>query len=158
MKTLLVALDGSARAGRVLEVGVAQAQSTGSKLVLFRAVGIPVDLPATAMAMSPADVLNALEARARSDLTELARTAVAGLPYEIRIDTGSAWQAICEAARALDAALIVIGSHGYSGLDRVLGTTAARVVNHADCSVLVVRSLASPAVGVPTAAVDKQDR
>jgi nucleotide-binding universal stress UspA family protein len=35
--------------------------------------------------------------------------------------------------------LIVIGSHGYGGLDRVLGTTAARVVNHALCSVLVVR-------------------
>jgi nucleotide-binding universal stress UspA family protein len=43
-------------------------------------------------------------------------------------------------ARAIGADLIVIGSHGYGGLDRVLGTTAARVVNHADRSVLVVRN------------------
>ena len=35
--------------------------------------------------------------------------------------------------------LIVIGSHGYGAIDRVLGTTAAKVVNHADRTVLVVR-------------------
>jgi nucleotide-binding universal stress UspA family protein len=33
----------------------------------------------------------------------------------------------------------VIGCHGYSGLDRVIGTTAGKVVNHADRSVFVVR-------------------
>jgi len=46
---------------------------------------------------------------------------------------------ICRTARELDADLIVIGSHGYGGIDRVLATTAARVVNHADRSVLVAR-------------------
>jgi nucleotide-binding universal stress UspA family protein len=39
-----------------------------------------------------------------------------------------------------DVDLIVIGSHGYHDADRVLGTTAAKVVNHADHSVLVVRA------------------
>jgi nucleotide-binding universal stress UspA family protein len=34
---------------------------------------------------------------------------------------------------------VVLGSHGYSGFDRILGTTAAKVVNHCDRSVLVVR-------------------
>jgi nucleotide-binding universal stress UspA family protein len=42
-------------------------------------------------------------------------------------------------AERLDAALVIIGSHGYGGLDRVIGTTAARVVNHADRTVVVVR-------------------
>jgi nucleotide-binding universal stress UspA family protein len=42
-------------------------------------------------------------------------------------------------ARSVEADLIVIGSHGYAGFDRLLGTTAAKVVNHAHCSVLVVR-------------------
>jgi nucleotide-binding universal stress UspA family protein len=36
--------------------------------------------------------------------------------------------------------LIVIGAHGYGIVDRILGTTAGRVVNHADRSVLVVRA------------------
>jgi universal stress protein F len=49
------------------------------------------------------------------------------------------WQAVCEMARTLEAELVVIGSHGYFGFDRLLGTTAGKVVNHAHCSVLVVR-------------------
>ena len=140
MKCLLVALDGSARAMGVLQAGVAQAQLAGAALVLLRAIGIPGDLPFTAMAMSPADVLSLLEQRARTELTELAQAVVpTDVPWEARIETGTAWQTICEAAQTLDVALIVLGSHGYGALDRVLGTTAARVVNHADRSVLVVR-------------------
>jgi nucleotide-binding universal stress UspA family protein len=46
---------------------------------------------------------------------------------------------VCGAAKALDADLIVVGSHGYGTVDRLLGTTAAKIVNHAECSVLVVR-------------------
>jgi universal stress protein F len=56
------------------------------------------------------------------------------------VAVGVPWQAVCETARKLEADLVVIGSHGYSGFDRVLGTTAAKVVNHAHCSVLVVRA------------------
>jgi len=143
MKTLLVALDGSTRAHGVLEAGLHQAKMIGAKLVLFRAVGLPVDLPFTAIAKSPADVLKVLEQQARAEIDELARTIAAGVPYEVKIETGSAWQAICDTAQVIGADLIVIGSHGYGGLDRVLGTTAARVVNHADRSVLVVRSPAT---------------
>ena len=142
MKTLLVALDGSSRAPGVLQAAVAQAQSTGAKLVLFRAVGIPVDLPFAAMGMSPTEVLTVLEERARAEITELAKKQVTNVPYEIRIDAGNSWQAICQAAQAVDAEVDIIGSHGYGGLDKVLGTTAARVVNHADRSVFVVRSKA----------------
>jgi nucleotide-binding universal stress UspA family protein len=35
--------------------------------------------------------------------------------------------------------MIVIGSHDYRLIDRIIGTTAAKVVNHADRPVLVVR-------------------
>jgi len=150
MKTLLVALDGSTRARGVLEAGLVQAKTIGAKVVLFRAVGLPVDLPFTAIAKSPEEVLKVLEQQARAELDELARTIAAGVPYEVRIETGSAWQAICDTARIIGADLIVIGSHGYGGLDRVLGTTAARVVNHADRSVLVVRSPAAATRGVAT--------
>ena len=149
MKTLLVALDGSPRARGVLEAGVAQA-TKGDRLVLFRAVGVPVDLPFTAIALSPEEVLAALEERARVEIGELARAVVANIPYEIKIVAGSAWQAICDAARASGADLIVIGSHGYGGIDRVLGTTAGRVVNHADRSVLVVRPSAAGKADVMT--------
>lgn len=48
--------------------------------------------------------------------------------------------AIHRAATEHTADVIFIGSHGYCGLDRLLGTTAAKVVNHATCSVFVVRA------------------
>jgi nucleotide-binding universal stress UspA family protein len=63
---------------------------------------------------------------------------------EIRVEVGTPWQAICTVAKGMNAELIVIGSHGYGAVDRLLGTTAAKVVNHADCSVLVVRTHAQP--------------
>jgi nucleotide-binding universal stress UspA family protein len=141
MKPLLVALDGSPRAAAVLQAAVAQAKAIGAHLVLLRAIGIPSDLPFTAMAMSPVDVLSVLEQRAKTELTYLARTFVpADIPWKIIVEASVAWQGICQMAQTIDASLIVIGSHGYGGLDRVLGTTAGRVVNHADRSVLVVRT------------------
>jgi len=53
---------------------------------------------------------------------------------------GTAWDAICRVAQEEAVDLIVIGSHGYGALDRFIGTTAAKVVNHADRSVLIVRA------------------
>jgi nucleotide-binding universal stress UspA family protein len=50
------------------------------------------------------------------------------------------WDGICRAARDEGVDLIALGSHGYGGLDRILGTTATKVVNHADRNVLVVRA------------------
>jgi nucleotide-binding universal stress UspA family protein len=139
MKPYLVALDSSSRAPHVLAAAIDLATATSAKLVLFRAVGLPGDLPIEAYAMSPEGVVEALQQRAKKELAETARAVPAGVPFETRVEVGSAWQAICEAGKAVDAALIFLGSHGYSGLDRLLGTTAARVVNHADRSVLVVR-------------------
>jgi nucleotide-binding universal stress UspA family protein len=139
MKTYLVALDSSIRASQVLAEASALAQGTGARLVLFRAVGLPSDLPIEAYAMSPDGVVQVLQQRAATELADLAKQIPPGLEVEIRQEIGAAWQAICEAGRHVGASLIVIGSHGYSGLDRLLGTTASRVVNHADRSVLVVR-------------------
>lgn len=47
---------------------------------------------------------------------------------------------IAEYAEEIDAGLIVIPSHGYHGVKRlVLGSVAERVIRHAHCSVLVLR-------------------
>jgi nucleotide-binding universal stress UspA family protein len=53
---------------------------------------------------------------------------------------GSPWDAIVRVAREEDVDAIMIGSHGYEVLDRIIGTTAAKVVNHADRTVIVVRA------------------
>lgn len=52
----------------------------------------------------------------------------------------SAWVAICEHAEEREADLVVIGTHGRTGVERLLiGSTAERVARHAPCPVLVVR-------------------
>jgi nucleotide-binding universal stress UspA family protein len=51
---------------------------------------------------------------------------------------GDPWRRILDIAQELDVDLIVAGSHRYHGLDRFLGTTAAKLVNHADRNVRIV--------------------
>jgi nucleotide-binding universal stress UspA family protein len=54
--------------------------------------------------------------------------------------TGVAYEEICAAARELNADLVVLATHGYTGYKRMfLGSTAERVVQHSHCPVLVVR-------------------
>jgi nucleotide-binding universal stress UspA family protein len=140
MKRILTCLDGSQRAAYVLATAVSLARSTGAKVLLFRAVSIPSELPPQLYSVSPSDLPDILLESAKRDLAELARDVPPDLIDGIEVHVGSPWDAICTAAQAHDADLVVIGSHGYGVLDRILGTTAAKVVNHVDRSVMVVRS------------------
>jgi universal stress protein F len=139
MKRILACLDASPRAPNVLAAAVDLAKKSGAKLVLFRAVGIPPELKEDIFAVSPNDILEHLLTKARQDLAELAKAAPAELVERQLVHVGAPWDVICREAKQQEADLIVIGSHGYSGLDRLIGTTAAKVVNHTDRSVLVVR-------------------
>jgi universal stress protein A len=58
---------------------------------------------------------------------------------------GQPWRVILEVAEELDVDLITMGSHGYHGFDRVLGTTAGKVANLAHRNVLVVHNHDKPA-------------
>jgi universal stress protein A len=61
--------------------------------------------------------------------------------HKILVRTGSPFHEITEAARTLKVDLIIIATHGRSGLTRaLLGSTAERVVRHATCPVLVLRA------------------
>jgi nucleotide-binding universal stress UspA family protein len=139
MKRILVCLDGSSRAPGVLTMATTIARTQGAKLVLLRSVGLPPDVPQDFWKTTDEPLLDVLKRRVAAYLEEM----VAAVPAELRggseVVLGVPWQAICETARRDDVDLIVIGSHGYAGVDRLLGTTAAKVVNHANCSVVVVR-------------------
>jgi nucleotide-binding universal stress UspA family protein len=139
MNRILVGLDGSSRAPAVLATATAIARAQGATLVLLRAVGLPPDVPQDFWKTTDEPLLDVLRHRAAVYLEEM----VAEVPVDLRrrceVAVGVPWQAICDTAQRDAVDLIAIGSHGYSGLDRLLGTTAAKVVNHAACSVLVVR-------------------
>jgi nucleotide-binding universal stress UspA family protein len=60
----------------------------------------------------------------------------------VLVHDGTPFDEICHTAKTLGADLIVLTTHGYTGLKHVwLGSTAERVVRHAHCPVLAVRRL-----------------
>jgi nucleotide-binding universal stress UspA family protein len=150
MNTVLVALDGSPRAPAVLAEASASAQAHRARLVLMRSVGLPADIPQNFWQTTDEPLLGMLERRAREYLAECEAQVPAALRGGCHVVIGAPWEAICRTASTLKADLVVVGSHGYGGVDRLVGTTAAKVVNHSPCSVLVVKEGAShPAPTTP---------
>lgn len=95
-------------------------------------------------AFGMADVKRVYEAQARWAEARLADRADAltkdGVPSRWRRRVGTVHQAICDAAREEAADYIVMGTHGRSGIERLmLGSIADRVVRTAPCPVMTVR-------------------
>jgi nucleotide-binding universal stress UspA family protein len=89
------------------------------------------------MAVKEAQISHAVQ----QQLSKLAKTLkAAGVQSHTSSRVGAAFHEITEAAREQSMDLIVIATHGGSGLGTlVFGSTAERVVRHAPCPVLVVR-------------------
>ena len=138
MKRILVCLDASPRAPFVLETAADLGTRLGAKLCLLRSVGIPAVVDQEAITHGES-LIAELEAAAKADLDGLVAKLPAGLIEGVYVRIGSPWDAICHEAEELDCDLVVLGSHGYKGLDKILGTTASKVANHCERSVLVVR-------------------
>ncbi len=138
-KSILVAVDGSPRAPLVLEHALAIAERFEATLHLCRAVNIPLSIPVEAWTLSGEELAASLINSARAEIDELAKDVPAARRGASICELGKPAQVIESAAESCDADLVVIGSHGYGPLDRVIGTTAARVVNHAKRPTLVVR-------------------
>jgi nucleotide-binding universal stress UspA family protein len=140
VKRILVALDASPRAPTVLAAAVSLAELADATLVVFRAVTVPPDLPLEVLEVTDLRLEDLLLRNARRDLERLTAEVPPSRLEKIVTAFATPWDGICRAATEENVNLIVIGSHGYSGLDRLLGTTAGKVVNHADRNVLVVRT------------------
>jgi universal stress protein F len=148
-KHILAALDGSTRAPQVLHHAAEIAARTGAVLHLGRAVNLPLGIPVDALMLTGDELTARLLEYGAQELTTLAEgvhtTHTPVLWGQRLCRYGAPAQVVLELADELHADLIVLGSHGYDMIDRLLGTTAARVVNHARCSVLVVRGDRGPA-------------
>jgi len=143
--SILVALDGSPRTALVLREAVDIATRHGARLHLCRAVNIPLGMPIEAWSLTGDELTASLVEHAERELQESFRGLAPAIQGGVHVRLGRPAQVICDVADAIPVDLIVIGSHGFDALDRLLGTTAARVVNHATCSVLVVRPARKPA-------------
>ena len=83
-----------------------------------------------------------LEATATTDLEALATRFIdPNVQTSWTVKRGKGYQEIVKAAKQLKADMIVISTHGYTGLKHtIMGSTAERVVRHAPCPVLVLRA------------------
>lgn len=140
MKRILVCLDASPRATFVLKTASDLAQKTGAKLVLLRSVGLPAEIDQEFYVHAAESMTDLLVGKARKELEALSKDLPAGLVEGHDVHIGTPWDTICREAKARDCDLVILGSHGYSTMDRVLGTTASKVVNHCERSVLVART------------------
>ena len=135
--SILAALDDSARAPTVFATAVGLARCTNARVSLVRVLTEPTDIPPAANTHPDhvgADVVRIIQAEFRR-MMETAADIHFDSPF---IVDGDPWRRILEIAKQLDVDLIVMGSHRYHGVERILGTVASRVVNHADRNVLVV--------------------
>jgi universal stress protein F len=136
---VLVALDGSPHAPRVLDTAVRVVADAHARLTLLRVVTPPVGPFARFAGTAPGSLEEELKAQARAELDRLRAQVPRDLAAELEVSVGVPWQGITETAARMGADLVVLGSHGYDAIDLVLGTTAAKVVNHTDRSVLIAR-------------------
>jgi universal stress protein F len=144
MKRILVCLDASPRAPFVLATAAKLAGQIGARLCLLRTVGLPPEIDQEILVHAAGDVIETMTRKAKLDLEALVTKHPLVEIEGIHVHVGTPWDAICREAKVLDCDLVMLGSHGYSGFDRILGTTAAKVVDHCDRSVFVVRPTPRP--------------
>jgi nucleotide-binding universal stress UspA family protein len=117
----------------------------GADLHIVHVSQPPVIPPPGFPSLSPADLSTwqtEQHRAAHSQLQRLANELFKGERVKIENLAGNPWHEICEYARRNGVDLIIIATHGLTGLKHVLiGSVAERIVQHASCPVLVVKSL-----------------
>ncbi len=106
----------------------------GGKILLINVVE---DIPTYIAAELPVNMLDDSKNQALTELRKAAKTS--GITAEIEVRTGRAAPAILDSVEENSADLIVVASHRPGLSDYFLGSTAARVVRHAQCPVFVDR-------------------
>jgi nucleotide-binding universal stress UspA family protein len=138
---ILVCLDESADAPAILESALSIAVSSGSQLVLLRAVGVPAHIDQSEVVHADVSLYEQLIGAARADLARLAQRVPRPILAGTDVQVGIPWETICNEALRLDCDLVVLGSHKHSLFGRLWGTTASKVVNHCDRAVLITPAL-----------------
>lgn len=138
VKTILFPTDFSEAAENALPYAVSLAREFKARLVLFHATEMPVVVPDFAPETMAATG-EGLEQQALEAL-EAACKRVSGVEVEIRTSMGVAYKETAAAADAVDADIVVLPTHGHTGIMHTLfGSVAEKIVRTAPCPVLTVR-------------------
>jgi nucleotide-binding universal stress UspA family protein len=139
---VLVPTDFSPYADQALAYAIELAPLLQARLTLLHAVhAVPLWVEGDMGRALPDVYLRELEAHARQELEQRQqRVREAGIQGNSMLVHGIPFQSIVDAAREQKIDLIVMGTHGRTGLQHVLlGSVAEKVVRLAPCAVLIVR-------------------
>jgi nucleotide-binding universal stress UspA family protein len=141
-RTILVPIDFSDCSRRALEVARALARQPGpTHLVLVHAAFVPAELESLAERADPS-IRELVARQATEDLASiLVELQDEGISAEFSTHSGSPDCIIEEIAAEKGVDLVVMGTHGRTGLAHVLlGSVAERVVRTAPCPVITVKA------------------
>jgi nucleotide-binding universal stress UspA family protein len=135
---LLVAVDGSEASERALGTALELAGLMGASVT---ALAVEGPLPAYAATVGEVDEVKREKDLFFDRLASDVRSAAdrAGIPVDVVVRAGHAAELIPRFARDRHADLIVLGHRGHFLRDHLLGSTADRVAEHAECPVMIVK-------------------
>jgi nucleotide-binding universal stress UspA family protein len=142
---ILLPIDVEGEAGPILDYGIALARAFGSRVDLvhvFEREGYhgprTIELDGEGIAQPAAEIVGWQSARSLALLMSKVRLAGVGSVRGL-LSRGPAEEAVLELVRKERYDLVVMGTHGYRGLSRmVLGSVAEKVVRDCACPVLTV--------------------
>lgn len=140
---VLVATDFSKSSEKALRHGVEIAQHYGAEFYLTHVVSSLGFTLAGGEAIAMAEVA-ALKDALRREKELVENGALASVPHHLIVCQGEIWQELQEIVQRQKIDLLVLGTHGRTGLRKlVLGSVAEQVFRHASCPVLTVGPFAS---------------
>ncbi len=138
MKRILIAHDGSRSSERALRKGLEIAEKFNSAVTVISVV--PSLYLTELMEMDRKKVLDTLTADAKKMMTGIKAHSGKIKSLKTLIKQGSPADEILKTAGKMKSDMIVVGSHGRHGAQKfLLGSVSSKVIDHADCSVLIVK-------------------
>jgi len=142
---ILVGVGDPTSSQSTLRALAAQFSAKDTEVRILNAVAPMIYFAPPEMAVDYGPELDDRLEQAEKWVKEIAQSLTAmGFRVTTDVEQGDVREVILDAAKAWPADLILIGSHGTSGVQRfLLGSVAEFVAHHADCSVQIVRSAAA---------------
>jgi nucleotide-binding universal stress UspA family protein len=139
VKTYLVPVDFSKGSEAALGHAIAMARENNARIILLHVIPAAMVYPSEGTAF---DFYGLLERDARENFTKLMRRKkLQPKQFRVVLERGvNPAEIIARQAKKLKAAMIIMGSHGRTGLQRfILGSVAERTIRYSDCPVLIVK-------------------
>jgi len=136
-KNIVLAYDGSKFSNKALQEAISIAKSSGGSLLILSIVDITDEFESEAPGLTDKMTQKLLKLAQKA----LEKAVAAEVKAKVEVHVGDAYEMIVDIAKKKKADIIVMGSHGRTGLTRLLmGSVTSRVIGHSPCAVLVVKA------------------